>query len=371
MHVLVPLLYISGGMQNKNSWGYCCYQMVDCCARPIYESQTIKRIILLSCNCPCYKTRPYLFDFAFASSFFSSSLLFEPRLLLSMLHRDTQPLLAAAPGFRFLGGWALREKNLRGLSPQSLIFQAPDFKKFRVFDWIWGGLDRIWGGSAPSRPSLAPPLAIALTALCASGVGTLLCIFLFDLFQYCVWWHYMPATDNRWCPSRSKKHQRYVPYILHGDFREANQVGDRPCSKNPCTNSSLEHIVMFHTAEYKPQPRWGVLCKAVHANDRPGKPKADPLYIGFHATTTEAAKEIAHSNFRESSGGVLGAGVYFARSLRSTDGKANHEGAWFVAQIRTGNVRELNELLPQDQKSSKSRYSIVHVQWAISTVSLN
>ena len=50
--------------------------------------------------------------------------------------------LAAAPGFRFLGGWALREKNLRGLSPQSLIFQAPDFKKFRVFDWIWGGLDR-------------------------------------------------------------------------------------------------------------------------------------------------------------------------------------------------------------------------------------
>ena len=68
--------------------------------------------------------------------------------------------IAAAPGFRFLGGWALREKNLRGLSPQSLIFQAPDFKKFRVFDWIWGGLDRIWGGSAPSRPSLAPPLSM-------------------------------------------------------------------------------------------------------------------------------------------------------------------------------------------------------------------
>ncbi|CAF4066407.1 unnamed protein product, partial [Rotaria sp. Silwood1] len=115
--------------------------------------------------------------------------------------------------------------------------------------------------------------------------------------------------------------------------RQEDVWGDRPCDTDPCPNRTLEHIVIFHARDYKPQPRWREL-NAVDPN---------ATYIGFHTTTSQAAVGIAHSEFRPSSSGMLGSGAYFARSVEDTIGKANSYGAWIIAEIRMGKVFEINK----------------------------
>lgn len=67
------------------------------------------------------------------------------------------------------------------------------------------------------------------------------------------------------------------------------------------------------------------------------------IYVGFHRTTAEAAVMIAHSDFRISNSGkqMLGYGVYFARSISGTLGKARHGGATICAEIQMGRVKEV------------------------------
>ena len=158
--------------------------------------------------------------------------------------------------------------------------------------------------------------------------------FLLDVHHYAVWWCYTPSIDTR-CHCRSRKHKRYLPYHLAGAQQRKDIRGDRPCTTDPCNNRHLSHITIFHADSYKPQPRWSKL--------RPRK--ANETYVGFHTTLPKDAVSIAHSEFKPSTKGMLGKGVYFARSITDTLGKtAGKRGACIVAMIRMGRVFELNKI---------------------------
>ncbi|CAF1046069.1 unnamed protein product [Didymodactylos carnosus] len=189
-----------------------------------------------------------------------------------------------------------------------------------------------------------------LAALCGASLAFLFLTLILDLYRYSVWWHYTPQNDTH-CYCRSRKHERYIPYHLIGDDRDANMLGDRPCTKeDSCRKTRLDHITVFHSRDYKPQRRWRDVKDDPDNNHTFRCTKCDkkgnkPHYIGFHTTTPEAAKSIARSHFRPSWKGMLGAGVYFARSPAVSMGKANHRGAWIVAEIRMGRVFEIERPL--------------------------
>ncbi len=167
---------------------------------------------------------------------------------------------------------------------------------------------------------------------CLISLVFLLGKFLLDLHHYVVWWCYTPKIDTR-CHFRSRKHRRYIPYHIAGDIQRTDMLGDRPCTTDPCHNRQLSHVVVFHSSNYKPQPRWSVLARE----------NTKGTYIGFHTTTPEIAVAIAHSEFKASKSGMLGKGVYFARSIADTIGKANADGACIIAEIRMGNVFEFHK----------------------------
>ncbi|CAF1213283.1 unnamed protein product [Adineta steineri] len=167
---------------------------------------------------------------------------------------------------------------------------------------------------------------------------------LLDYYHYRVWWKYKPKfvklQEEIILPKTtfSTKHKRYLPYPLLGDKRTGS-FGDGLCTNKSCTNRKLEHILIFHLSDYQPQPRWSELKRL--------NPSAE-TYIGFHRTSAHAAAAIAHSDFRRSvkPPQMLGFGIYFARSIKNTDGKARFKGAIIAAEIRMGNVKEVtrNEL---------------------------
>ena len=85
-----------------------------------------------------------------------------------------------------------------------------------------------------------------------------------------------------------------------------------------CTNRTLEHVMICHASDHKPQPRFFDLPQTAEGKIR---------YIGFHQTSPQAAVSIAHSDFMISSNPqttMLGQGVYFARSIEATNGIANN-----------------------------------------------
>jgi hypothetical protein len=90
---------------------------------------------------------------------------------------------------------------------------------------------------------------------------------------------------------------------------------------------------MFHATDYQPQPRWSEIKSYTK----------DGIYIGFHQTKPEFAIKIAHSDFKPSMKApqMLGFGIYFARSLQNTFGKARQGGAFLCAGIRMGKVKEV------------------------------
>lgn len=153
-----------------------------------------------------------------------------------------------------------------------------------------------------------------------------------DIYYYRVWWAYEPIVSVN--PSvtekpLSPKHRRFIPYVLIEKFRTA-ALGNRKCKNGyQCQERTLEHIVIFHSADFRPQPRW----------------TPDFLiYIGFHRTRADAAISIAHSDMRISDipPQMLGYGIYFARSIARTEGKAREAGAYICAEIRMGKVLMLS-----------------------------
>ena len=175
-----------------------------------------------------------------------------------------------------------------------------------------------------------------LAAVCGLSIICLAMVFSLELYHYCVWWHYRPSCDTK-CSMLSEKHKRYIPYHLSRDNRIL-ELDSGPCPKNQtCPDRTLEHILIYHSRDYKPQERYRNLSETELGNTR---------YIGFHQTDAEAAVSIAHSDFKISTNPrttMLGQGVYFARSLDATSGKANNTGAVICAEINMGRVKYVGQ----------------------------
>ncbi|CAF3533975.1 unnamed protein product [Rotaria socialis] len=145
--------------------------------------------------------------------------------------------------------------------------------------------------------------------------------------------HYILQNDNR-CHCRSRKHKRYLHYRIVEDNQRKYVFGDRPCTNDPCRNRHSSNGEAFHGKNYQPQVRWA----AFSTRD----PKA--ICIGFHTTTSEAAVSTVLSEFIASKRGLLGKGVYFARSIADTIGKTQHEGgACIIAEIPIRQIFEFDK----------------------------
>lgn len=184
---------------------------------------------------------------------------------------------------------------------------------------------------------------ILLVALCAASIVFILVSLAFDYYHYRMWWHYRPAGDNiggKYCSA----HRRYLPYHMLGEKRDPMTLGDEPCSRTPCNNRKLEHILICHYSDYNPQQRWPEISSETD------------IYIGFHRRNPKKAIEMAHNGMElsklnsdvkhtnprdgtESKDLMLGIGIYFARSIDGTKGKARTTGAIMCAEIRMGKVR--------------------------------
>jgi hypothetical protein len=252
--------------------------------RKLFRNKALRRFLIFDCNCPCYKARPALrFQARFALLFF----FFVLRITCIGLYATSSP-----------------------------------------------------GDNSGS----------ALAIACAVSLVFLFDTLCLDLYRYCVWWHYTPQLDTR-CHFRSKKHERFLPYHMVGEFRDSRTLGDRPCTDNPCHKRTLDHIAVFHSGNFQPQDRWRDIPKpplgpppknALSSCYKTQELDNQPHYIGFHTTDPDSAIGIAHSEFRPGKNGWLGAGVYFARSIAGTIGKAKSEGgAHIIAEIRMGKVYEI------------------------------
>ena len=169
---------------------------------------------------------------------------------------------------------------------------------------------------------------------------------LLDIYHYRVWWAYQPdvnAPQTDLVKPLSRKHKRFIPYVLIERFRTA-ALGNRKCKNgDQCRDRQLEHIVIFHSADFRPQPRWSDTEK----------------YIGFHRTRADFAISIAHSDMKisQTPPQMLGFGIYFARSIERTEGKARNDGAYICAEIRMGNVLVLKRSELHRVKNTNSWWS--------------
>jgi hypothetical protein len=275
--------------------------------RGLLNNKAIRRFLIIDCNCPCYKARPKQ---RFIVRFVLLFLFFVLRLVAIGLY-------ARAPSGDNDGG--------------------------------------------------------LLAGLCALSLLFLFLTFGLDFYRYCVWWHYTPAGDERCC-GRSRKHERYLPYHMVGKERDHRTLGDRPCTDQPCHERRLDHIAVFHGNDYQPQQRWTDMTKP-HYIAQEDMPKErfscsksaeidnQPHYIGFHTTTTEAAIGIASSEFRPGKNGWLGPGVYFARSIAGTIGKAKSvAGAHLIVEIRMGKVYVVDQkaITKRHPKFNQKIFDLVH-----------
>ena len=277
--------------------------------RKFVRNKALRRFLIIDCNCPCYKARPLL--------------RFQVRFVLLLIF------------------FSLRITAI-GLYASS--------------------------SSNETRGNL-------LAIFCAISLIFIFVTLSLDLYRYFIWWHYTPQDDTR-CQSRSKKHQRYLPYHMVGEFRDSSTLGDRPCTDRPCHKRTLDHITVFHSSDYQPQARWRDLpkpalqppsnnqifpcCKSEEIDNQ-------PHYIGFHTTDPDSAIKIVHSEFHPGKNGWLGPGVYFARSVAGTVGKAKSlGGAHIIAEIRMGKVFEVErEVITRTHSRHNSQiFEYVHRgQW--------
>ena len=178
-------------------------------------------------------------------------------------------------------------------------------------------------------------LGLDLAVICGFSILSLAMIFPLELYYYCVWWYYRPSCDKEYS-GFSKKHRRYIPYHLTGDER-TKSLGNRLCKEgDQCSNHTLEHIMIYHPSFHNPLARFVDLPEAASENGR---------YIGFHQTSVQAAVCIAHSDFNISTNRyttLLGHGIYFARSIEGTRGKANQAGAFICAEVNMGRVKRVD-----------------------------
>ncbi|CAF1489437.1 unnamed protein product [Adineta ricciae] len=166
-----------------------------------------------------------------------------------------------------------------------------------------------------------------LVIVCSISIVFLLISLAYDYYHYRMWWHYRPEKDTRHT-KYSSKHRRFLPYHILGDNRDPMTLGNEPCTHEPCDNRKLEHILIYHYSDHRPQQRWFDISNQTQ------------FYVGFHRRGAEKAIKIAHSEMPLSrkEPQMLGFGIYFARSIEDTKGKARQDGAIICATIRMGKV---------------------------------
>ncbi|CAF3340086.1 unnamed protein product [Rotaria socialis] len=214
-----------------------------------------------------------------------------------------------------------------------------------------------------------------LADICTFSLTFIFNTLCLNFYRYYVRWHYRPQHDNH-CHCRSKKHERYLPYHMVGEYRDSRTLGNRPYSDKPCHKRTLDHIAVFHSSDFQPQDRW---------RDIPQPPAIIPSknsklfclkskeennqthYIGFHTTDPTSTISIAHSDFRSGKNGWLSPGVYFARSIDGTIGKAKSSGgAHIIAEIRMGKVLKVErEVITRSHlRFNAEMYVLVHhMEW--------
>ncbi|CAF3358318.1 unnamed protein product [Rotaria socialis] len=290
------------------------WKLFACCINvhyaKLFKNKALRRFVIADCNCPCYKSRP---------------------------------------GFRCQIRFAL-------------LF---------IFFTLRIVAIGLYATAAPSGDNDSGSLA----GICAFSLTFIFNTLCLDFYRYYVWWHYSPQDDNR-CHCRSKKHERYLPYHMVGEYRDSRMLGDRPCRDKPCHKRTLDHIAVFHSSDFQPQDHW---------RDIPQPPAIIPSknsklfclkskeennqthYIGFHTTDPTSAISIAHSDFRSGKNGWLGPGVYFARSIDGTIGKAKSSGgAHIIAEIRMGKVLKVErEVITRSHlRFNAEMYVLVHhMEW--------
>lgn len=272
----IALAMIIGGLFTPIFAGFvfcsciCCYCL---CRKEERCSRPFLRFISLNCNCPCYLPRPRL-RFTMRIGFH----------IFCIILRVTAIIL-----FGELVNEAQSSTNKMTLYIFVIVF---------------------------SVTLIFPLLTILL-----------------DVYHYRVWWAYEPDVEVEPSYTRgplSSKHRRFIPYVLIESFRTAT-LGNRKCKNGDnCRERQLEHMVIFHSADFLPQPRWSPDYET---------------YIGFHRTQAHFAISIAHSDIRisQTPPQMLGFGIYFARSISNTEGKARQRGAYICAEIRMGKVLTLTK----------------------------
>ena len=162
-----------------------------------------------------------------------------------------------------------------------------------------------------------------MAVLCAATVVLVVLSMLLDLYHYRVWWYYRPDGAYKKCRCCCCKqrfhpsHKRFLPSPLSGKYRDKKSTTNSLCKQtvsDGCADLSLEHIVIFHTFDFKPLRRF--------------QQNVDKTYIGYHQTKPESAVAISQESFKISRNKqqMLGFGIYFARSFASTQGKAREAG---------------------------------------------
>jgi hypothetical protein len=103
-----------------------------------------------------------------------------------------------------------------------------------------------------------------ITTLCGLFIVRPVCMILLDVYHYRIWWHYRPSCDDETsCQRLSPKHVRFLPYHLLGDNRSMVVPDNQPCmNQDICIKRELEHIMIFHSSEYKLQLRWRELNRS-------------------------------------------------------------------------------------------------------------
>ena len=112
--------------------------------------------------------------------------------------------------------------------------------------------------------------------------------------------------------------QQYKPVSEFGRFMRLSEVGTEGCIlNNECLSTDLEHILKCHDDLNVPSKS---CCCFTNLNYYcTGR---ENYMIGYHMTSNDAAISMSMSPFRLGREGMFGGGIYFARSINQTIGKA-------------------------------------------------
>jgi hypothetical protein len=150
--------------------------------------------------------------------------------------------------------------------------------------------------------------------------------YFFTCFYFIYFTLYRPSFLDKEGEKPAKEHAR---------FMRLRELGISLChSGDYCLSIDLQHILRNHNKLNIPTKKCNPWYYCA------GK---ENYLIGFHQTTADAALKIACTGFRPGSDGMFGGGIYFARSIDHTFGKAHFTGAFICALIDMGRMKTVTK----------------------------